>query len=139
MNTIKIIPLLFIIIISCTPKEKSSQLYTAYTGATIIDGNGGDPIQNGVLLIYNGKIISVGSKEAVTIPENTTIIDVSGKTIIPGLINTHGHVGNVKGIDGGNYSAENIIDNLSIYASYGITTVISLGGDGKESVSLRAV
>ena len=46
-------------------------------------------------------------------------------------------MGDVKGISGGHYSAENLAENLSIYATYGITTVVSLGGDQEEAVSFR--
>src|SRR5690606_2993320 len=67
------------------------------------------------------------------------MVDVSGKYIMPGIINAHGHVGNAKGIEGGHYSKDNVIDNLSIYARYGITTVVSLGDDRQEAVPLRHV
>lgn len=116
-----------------------AQNQTAFVGATIIDGNGGTPIEDGVLLIQNGRVTAVGTRAQVPIPEKATVRDVSGKTIMPGLINAHGHVGDTKGIEGGHYSAENIIDNLAIYARYGITTVVSLGGDKREAVPLRAV
>lgn len=81
----------------------------------------------------------MGAEKDVKIPTNTTIRDVSGKTIIPGLINGHGHVGDVQGIEGGHYSTETIIDNLATYARYGVTTVVSLGGDRGEAVPLRAI
>lgn len=139
MNIGRLFPLLFVFIFSCNSREPTNQVYTAYTGATIIDGSGNEPIQNGVLLIQNGRVAAIGAKENVDIPDQTTIRDISGKTIIPGLINAHGHVGDVKGIEGGHYSTENLIDNLSIYARYGITTVVSLGGDEEEAVPLRTV
>lgn len=135
----KIISLLFLTIVSCKSQETTNQNYLAFTGATIIDGSGGEPIQDGVLLIQDGRIIAVGSKAEVKIPEKATIKDVAGKFIMPGIINGHGHVGDVKGIDGGHYSTQNIIDNLAIYARYGVTTVVSLGGDQAEAVPLRAV
>lgn len=119
--------------------QSADPKYIAFTGATIIDGNGGTPIQNGVLLINGSRIVTFGTKEQVKIPANAELINVSGKTIIPGLINAHGHVGDVKGIDPGHYSRQNIENDLSIYARYGITTVVSLGGDGPEAVPLRAV
>ncbi len=132
--------LLLLVLFACTKKEPLAVTsFTAFTGATIIDGNGGEPIKDGVLLMEDGRIVSVGPKESSTLPENTVIHDVTGKTIIPGLINAHGHVGEVKGIEGGHYSRENIIDNLAIYARYGVTAVVSLGGDGQEAESLRAV
>lgn len=111
----------------------------AFEGATIIDGSGSDPIQNGVLLVDHGRVTGVGSRDDVVIPRGAKVIDLSGKTIIPGFINAHGHVGDVRGIEPGHYSRENIIDNLEIYARYGITSVVSLGGDRAEAERLRAV
>ena len=130
---------ILVLTVACKTPEQNDHPYTAFTGATIIDGNGGAPLSDAVLLIQNGRVVAVGKKEEVTIPANTTITNVSGKTIVPGFINAHGHVGDVKGIEGGHYSRENIIDNLSVYARYGITTVVSLGGDKQDAVSLRAV
>lgn len=128
-----------LLVISCRSTDTVKSDYTALTGATIIDGSGADPLENGVLLIQDGKITAVGPKDRVSIPEGVTIIDVKGKTIIPGIINGHGHVGNTLGIEGGHYSRENVIDNLEIYARYGVTTVVSLGDDRKEAVPLRHV
>jgi len=138
MNITRLLPLLFIFLIACKSSEPVGP-FTAFTGATIIDGSGAPPVPNGILLIQYGRVVAMGTKESVTIPANTTTVDVSGKTIIPGFINAHGHVGDVKGIQGGHYSRENIIDNLSRYARYGITTVVSLGGDKKDAETLRAV
>ena len=121
------------------PSNSAGQSYTAFTGATIIDGNGGAPIKNAVLLVQGGRIIAIGAKEKIAIPANAVVKDLGGKTIVPGIINGHGHVGDVKGIEGGHYSYQNNLDNLGIYARYGITTVVSLGGERKEAVPLRAV
>ncbi|MEJ0055729.1 MAG: amidohydrolase family protein [Bacteroidota bacterium] len=139
MKNLILFPLLCLLIAACTQKTKEESSYTAYTGATILDGSGAAPIPDGVLLISNGKVVTVGARSGVKIPNGTVITNVSGKFIIPGLINTHGHVGDVKGIEGGYYSHKNVIDNLGLYARYGITTVVSLGGDQKESEDIRAV
>lgn len=139
MNKIKLLPLLLLLVFACKSVDRPEKPVTAFIGATIIDGSGSEPIKEGVLLIKNGRVITLGSKEDVDIPETATNKDVSGKTIIPGIINGHGHVGDAKGIEGGHYSRENIIENLSIYARYGITTVVSLGGDKEDAETLRAV
>jgi imidazolonepropionase-like amidohydrolase len=140
MKIIIFLPLLFVVLFACKSVEQDNAYpATAFSGATIIDGNGTSPIINGVLLIRNGRVLAVGSKEDVEIPASATVVDLSGKFIIPGIINAHGHVGDVKGIEGGYYSSENIIENLSVYARYGITTVVSLGGDSNDAESLRAV
>lgn len=141
MKKIYLLLILVSFISGCKKKniEQAGKPVIAFTGATIIDGNGDDPIQNGVLLIQDGRVMAIGAKENVPIPKEAIVKDVTSKVIIPGFINTHGHVGDVKGIDGGHYSRENIIDNLALYARYGITTVVSLGGDKKDSETLRVV
>jgi imidazolonepropionase-like amidohydrolase len=139
MNRFMFLSLLFPLVSGCKTAEHVSSTYTAFTGANIIDGSGTATIEDAVLLIQNGRVLEVGRAEEITIPEGATVKDVSGKTIIPGIVNGHGHVGKAKGIEGGHYSRENIPDNLSIYARYGITTVVSLGDDGQEAVPLRHV
>src|SRR5215475_7129835 len=84
----------------------------AFVGARIIDGTGQAAIEHGTLLIRNGRVEAIGAK--VKLPNGVKKIDATGKTIIPGLINAHGHV--------------NDISQLNIYLRDGITTVQSLGG-----------
>ncbi len=138
---LKLLPVIFLLCISCTNSNTAGKgdLVTAFTGATIIDGSGGEPVEQGILLVRDGRVTAIGTKESLPIPEGAKIVDITGKFIVPGFINAHGHVGEVKGIDNGHYSAENIVDNLSIYARYGVTTVISLGNDKKAAEPLRAV
>lgn len=131
--------ILIVIIAGCKSTDQVKSAFTAFTGARIIDGSGSDPIEDGVLLVREGRVAAIGTKADVEIPEGAIINDISGKTIMPGIINAHGHVGNAKGIEGGHYSAENVIDNLRIYARYGVTTVVSLGDDRKEGVPMRYV
>lgn len=84
----------------------------AFTGARIIDGTGKTAVENATLLVRNGRIEAIGA--SVKIPAGAQRIDVAGKTIIPGLINGHGHV--------------NDLSQLGLYARYGVTSVFSLGG-----------
>ena len=135
-------PLLAILIslffTTCSPKEEvQEKALKAFTGGRIIDGTGQAPIENGVLLIEEGRIMEVGSQNEIEIPEHAETIDISGKTVIPGIINTHGHVGNVKGLESGHYATQNVLDQLSLYARYGVTTVVSLGDDRQEAVAIR--
>lgn len=62
----------------------------ALTGARIITMKGDEVIENGSILIENNKIVSIGQN--LPIPENTRIIDVTGKTIMPGMIDVHAHL-----------------------------------------------
>ena len=85
----------------------------AFVGARVIDGSGKPAIQKATILVRGGKIESVGP--AVKVPAGVEQIDASGKTIIPGLVNSHGHVSD--------------LSQLGLYARYGVTSVFSLGGD----------
>lgn len=70
----------------------------AFTGALIYSMNGA-PISNGVLVVRKGKIVSVGNADS-PVPADASIQDVSGKVILPGLIDTHSHLGGPEGGDG---------------------------------------
>lgn len=106
----------------------------ALSGATLIDGTGSAPVDRSVLLIRDGKVVAAGEEGSVAIPWDARRIDVAGKTIIPGLINAHGHVA----VDARSEAAprEQLAAQLGLYARYGVTTVYSLGDDGVESVAL---
>ena len=65
----------------------------AFTNARIIDGTGRAPIEKGTLLVGGDTIEAVGPAATITIPAGAARIDVTGKTIVPGLINAHGHLG----------------------------------------------
>ncbi len=139
MNSIRLLYFFCFLTLACKSAERTQAPVTVFTGATIIDGTGAPPVYDAVLLILDGYVAAVGPKDKVPIPANAVTHNVSGKTIIPGIINAHGHVGDVKGVESGHYSNENIVDNLRTYALYGVTTVVSLGGDGPQAESLRAV
>jgi imidazolonepropionase-like amidohydrolase len=65
---------------------------TAVIGGTIIDGNAGTPIQDGVVLITDQKITAVGTRTRVSIPQDAKRVDVTGKFILPGLIDGNVHL-----------------------------------------------
>lgn len=62
-------------------------------GGCLIDGNGGLPQENMAIVIEDDKIKEVGCADAIIIPEGATVIDLSGKTILPGMIDCHVHIG----------------------------------------------
>jgi imidazolonepropionase-like amidohydrolase len=110
----------------------------AFTGARIIDGTGAPPIENGVVLIQGGKILAVGSAKTA-IPAGARVIALAGRTITPGLVNAHGHITAVRGMQSSPefYTPEHIAHQLNLYARYGITTVFSLGGENATAVTVR--
>ena len=72
---------------------------TAFVGAKILPITG-EPIENGTLLIENNLIQAIGASDAVDIPDGAAVFSVEGKTIMPGLVCTHSHIGDVSGGDG---------------------------------------
>jgi imidazolonepropionase-like amidohydrolase len=64
----------------------------AFKGARILTAAGA-PIERGTLVIGKGKILAVGPDDRVTVPEGAAVRDASGQTIIPGLVDTHSHIG----------------------------------------------
>lgn len=68
-------------------------MYKAFVGGTILDCTGSDPLRDGVVLIDGNKIEAVGARDDITIPPGAQIIDAQGMTVMPGLINTHEHLG----------------------------------------------
>ena len=116
---------------SVPPPDAPLSTVVAYEGATLITGDGGPPLGGGVLVVDQGVITDVGLAANVTIPEGATVVDLSGKTVMPALVDLHGHVGYQRGLgyDEANYTRENLIDHLNRYAYYGVGTIVSMGTD----------
>jgi imidazolonepropionase-like amidohydrolase len=107
-----------------------------FRNARVIDGDGKVLTARGNVVVQDGKIVSVaGAVQPITAES----IDLAGKTIIPGLVNAHGHVADTQGLQSGAqfYTEANLVAQLKRYASYGVTTVVSLGGDGPAGFALR--
>jgi len=102
----------------------------AFVNATILP-MAGEPIENGVILVRYGRITSLGPEWAGEIPEDAERIDLGGRFVVPGLVNAHGHVGGVRGLETSPdyHSEEDVAHELALYARYGVTTVFSLGGE----------
>jgi imidazolonepropionase-like amidohydrolase len=124
------------LLLGCTHLASAAESL-AFIGARIFDGTAAAVLEDGVIVTEDGRITAIGPRGSVAIPEQARQIDVAGKTIMPGLINTHGHVGGVRGLESGHYTEENLLRQLRLYARYGVTTVNSLGDDGPEGFVLR--
>ncbi len=113
--------------------------WIAFRGGRVIPGTAASVIERGTVLVRDGRIVDVGSVGKVRIPKGARIIDTTGKTLTPGFINAHGHVGETVGLRSGPelYTEENLLRQLGLYARYGITTVFSLGGDQAAGFKLR--
>ncbi|WP_049620746.1 amidohydrolase family protein [Frateuria defendens] len=107
--------------------------------ARVIDGNGGAPLENATVLIENGRIAAVGADASVKLPAKAKLIDLAGKSVLPGLISDHSHLGITDGTGAGpqNYNRANIVRELRQWQRYGVTTVTSLGLNGPLFYTLQ--
>lgn len=71
-------------------KMKGDSL-VVFTGATLIDGTGSDPVANSAVVVENGRITAAGPRASISIPAKAKVIDLSGKTLLPGLWDMHAH------------------------------------------------
>ena len=98
---------------------------TVLNHATVIDGTGAAPMPDAAIVITAGRIAAIGPASKMKIPSGAQTVDLTGKTIIPGIINAHGHI------------SEDPSVKIRHYAQYGVTSVIGMGGDGDEQLQIR--
>jgi imidazolonepropionase-like amidohydrolase len=101
----------------------------AFTHVRLIDGTGAPPIEDATLVIDGGRIVAAG--RTVAVPPGAERRNYAGRTILPGLLSDHGHVGSVLGTSTGpqNYTRDVIAGQLAQYRRYGVTTVTALGNN----------
>jgi len=97
----------------------------ALVGAQLIDGTGAAATLDSVIVIRDGRVTAAGSRETTPVPAGAEVIDVTGKSIIPGLVNMHVH-----------YRGESadIKSQFNAQLYYGVTTARSIGSDSPEAV-----
>jgi imidazolonepropionase-like amidohydrolase len=123
-----------------TPRNSGA---TVFEGARLITGDGGTPIEDAAFVVENSRITAVGRRGEVPAPAGAARIDLSGKTVMPAIIDAHGHPGFLDAVTGqlskANFTRENYIDHLERYAYHGIAATISTGTDmGELAYQLRA-
>ncbi|HKW98978.1 MAG TPA: amidohydrolase family protein [Bryobacteraceae bacterium] len=129
--------LLALCVTGCKPPEESVQ--KAIIGAILIDGAGGPPVSNSVVVVAGPRIRLVGTRANVPIPAGVEKIDGAGKFLIPGLIDLHVHLGTRAGTAYKNaeYTRDQIEKNLNAYLYFGVTSVRSMGVDRQAAFDVR--
>ena len=115
-----IIVSVLLVLVGCSRFKSSDVL--ALEGATVIDGTGGDPKQDALIIIRNGRIDAVARVNEIPIPRNAERINLVGKTIIPGLVDSHAHVERWA---------------VGRYLVWGVTTVRDLHSQTDSALALR--
>ncbi len=106
---------------------------TLFEGARLIAGDGRPPVENSAILVEGDRISRVGKKGEVQAPAGATRVDLTGKTVMPALIDIHNHLGwtNLKTNQATktSFTRELVIDHLRRYAYYGVAATLSMGLD----------
>jgi imidazolonepropionase-like amidohydrolase len=114
---------------------------TLFEGARLIPGDGRAPIENSAFLVQGDSIAWVGRRGERQPPAGASRVDLTGKTVMPSLIDGHNHIGLVNVRDGSNakanYTRENLVDQLERYAYYGVSAGLSMGLEADMELALQ--
>jgi len=118
-----VLALLLLLSAGCSKlKPGGDDRVIALEGATLIDGAGGEPKRDAIIIVRNGHIEQVAQVNQIQVPRGAERINLAGKTIIPGLIDAHAHVER--------WAAGR-------YVAWGVTTVRDLHGTTEEVLGLK--
>ncbi len=101
----------------------SATASVALVGATVVDGTGGAAITDATVIVSHGRIVAVGPSATVAVPPDAKQVDVRGKTIIPGLWDSHAHL--------------HQLEWTPVYLAAGVTTVRDMGNELSWITTLR--
>ncbi|MGW4087723.1 amidohydrolase family protein [Streptomyces sp. NPDC004822] len=106
-----------------------------YEGARLIVGDGRQVVEQGAILVRDGLIEGIGPQDSVASVPGEHTVSLHGRTVIPALINPHGHIGYWKGAgaDAAHFSAANVLDHLRRLAYHGVGVFQSLGTDRDDT------
>lgn len=121
------------LVLLVAPSLLSAQT-VAYRGATLWDGTGAPPVSDATLVVREGRVVAAGRVDA---PDGARVVDLTGRWIVPGLVNAHGHVSGAWAPEGVEDERARVEADLLLYARYGVTTVNSLGGEPGAAFALR--
>lgn len=113
-----------------TAQAQQAPAVRVFEGARLITGDGGAPITDAVFIVANGQFTAVGRRGEVNIPGGAVRVDLTGKTVMPALIDMHKHLA---------ANRDELVDQLQHLAYYGIGVAMSLGQDpGDLAFQVRA-
>ena len=125
--------LLFLLSVSVMVEAQRSTRITLFEGARLIMGDGNAPIENSAFIVENDRFTSVGRNGELQAPRGAVRVDLTGKTVMPALVDVHSHFGFLNQKNGTmskeNFNAQNLLEHLERYAYHGFAAAISMGTD----------
>ena len=134
---------LSLLVVACASVDEppdAARNATWFEGARLVDGNGGPPVERSAFLVEDGVFAWVGQAGEREAPATAARVDLSGKTVIPALIDAHQHLGLTNVKDGShspdNYTRANLVEHLERSAYHGVAATMSLGLEFDEALAL---
>lgn len=126
-----VLALLLFTIAAAGPRLDAQSTALVVSGGTLIDGNGGPPVADAMLLVVNGRIAGIGPRGSVQVPSGARVVDATGKFVLPGLIDTNVHLSLYGGVNDryetlAKYHSrqeEIVLEAAQIDLRHGVTTV----------------
>ena len=103
-----------------TVEAPQATAVTVFEGARLIVGDGSEPIEDTAFIVENDRFTAVGRRGQLDVPAGATRVDLTGKTVMPAIIDTHKHLAGTR---------EEMVDQLQHLAYYGVGVAMSLGRD----------
>ena len=119
---------------SAQPANETGQAIgtvTVFEGARLIVGDGSPAIEDAVFLVEGDRFSQVGPRGEIEIPADAVRVDLTGKTVMPALVDAHSHIGYMKNLTSGpeNYTREHILDHMYRFAYHGVAASQAMGSD----------
>jgi imidazolonepropionase-like amidohydrolase len=136
----RLAPLLAIALVACTPADSPNATGDAlwFEGGRLIVGDG-TSVENAAFLVEGDSFMWVGTASEREAPAGAIRVDLTGKTVIPALIDGHNHIGLTDVRDGtsskANYTRDNLVDQLQRYAYYGVAAALSMGLEADQTLA----
>lgn len=127
--------LLWAVSFAAHPAQSQPARVTLFEGARLITGDGG-VIADSAFVVADNQFGQVGRKGEAIVPQGATRVDLTGKTVMPALVDAHVHMGYRKGLDfsQNNYTRENLTDILDRFAYYGVAAILEAGTSRSDLV-----
>ena len=112
-----LVSILIVVCLAVAPASLAQERPTVLEVGLLIDGSGGDPIKDAVIVLEGKRVKAVGKKGAANIPQGARVIKAGDKTVFPGLIDSHVHYKEWQG---------------ELYLNHGVTTALAIGSEPIE-------
>ncbi len=117
-----------------SPPPPATASAILFEGARLITGDEAPPIEDSAFVVQDGKFASVGRRGEVQAPQGAARVDLTGKTVMPGIIEAHAHLGYWKDLkpSAEHFTREQLLQDLQRLAYHGVVAVHSMGADRRD-------